>query len=293
MIIKLKSVNKKLVWGEEDWLISAHKNGISTVSCGKFAGMGLDELYEKHRELFNNVDPQEFPLLVKIIDAKDDLSVQVHPEDAYAKAYENSLGKTECWYVLDCSYDSDIIVGQKTRSKSELIDALLDKKMMNYLNVLDVNRGDFFYIESGTVHAIRSNTKILEIQQSSDITYRLYDYMRRDNNGKLRELHIEKGLDVIDYSKDYEPIKPTVLKKESCEITCFIKSEFFDVYKIDVTSKSIFENTFDYLIGVSLTESIINGEKIEPFEGFIIPHGYDVEVSSKSSIILSTVVTNR
>ncbi len=199
-IIKLVKDHKQLIWGTEDWVVSGHKNGMGRVVSTDFEDMTVSELISKHPDIFNNQIDGQLPLLIKIIDAKDDLSVQVHPDDIYAQKYENSLGKTECWYILDADEDSDIIVGHSANDKNEMQKKINDQKLLDILDVKKVKKGDFFYIPSGTVHAIRKNTKILEVQQSSDVTYRLFDYNRVQEDGSLRELHINKALDVIDFN---------------------------------------------------------------------------------------------
>ena len=200
----------------EAWVISGHPAGPSVVADGEYAGMTLAELWREHGELFgrNEMKLQRgcgelslpgaaernddtFPLLVKLIDARDDLSIQVHPDDDYAREHENgSRGKAECWYVVECGEDADIIIGHHAQSKEELKRMIAEKRWSDLLCVRPVKKGDFFYIPSGTVHAIRKGTILLEVQQSCDLTYRLYDYDRLQN-GKPRELHLEKAEDVI------------------------------------------------------------------------------------------------
>lgn len=200
----------------EAWVISGHPAGPSVVADGEYAGMTLAELWREHGELFGRnemklqrgcgevMGPGEaernddtFPLLVKLIDAGDDLSIQVHPDDDYAREHENgSRGKAECWYVVECGEDADIIIGHHAQSKEELKRMIAEKRWSDLLCVRPVKKGDFFYIPSGTVHAIRKGTILLEVQQSCDLTYRLYDYDRLQN-GKPRELHLEKAEDVI------------------------------------------------------------------------------------------------
>ena len=154
-------------------------------------------IVEKHPEVFGKVDSDRFPLLIKIIDAKDDLSIQVHPDDDYAKVHENgSLGKTECWYILDCKKNATIVIGHNSRTKEELSRMIHEGKWSEFIREIPIKKGDFLQIDPGTVHAIKGGTLILETQQNSDITYRVYDYGRL-SNGKPRELHIDKSIDVI------------------------------------------------------------------------------------------------
>ncbi len=289
-IIKLENVHKELIWGTEDWVVSGHENGMSKVIGGEFNDLEVSELINLRPDIFNHQVLDKLPLLIKIIDAKDDLSIQVHPNDSYASEHENSLGKTECWYILDADEDADIIVGHHAKDKNELQRNINDLNVLKSLDVLDVNKGDFFYIPAGTIHAIRKNTKILEVQQSSDITYRLYDYQRISDN-TLRELHINKALDVITFGENTQNNQRENISVNDAEIELLCKSDFFDVYKLVVNGKNKITNEFDYLLGTSLSDDLtINGEKLSYGQGFIIPHLNDVEVSGNGEFVLTTIV---
>ena len=181
----------------ECWGISAHPSGESAALGGEYDGKKLSELWDEHRELFGNVPGDRFPLLVKIIDAKDDLSIQVHPDDEYAKNHENgSLGKKECWYILDCPEGSELVIGHNAKSKDELRSMISEGRWDELIRKVKVRKGEVIQIDPGTIHSITAGMCLLETQQSSDITYRLYDY-DRIRNGVKRDLHIEKSLDVI------------------------------------------------------------------------------------------------
>ena len=219
-IIEVAPVFKEKIWGGrkledefgydipdgpvgECWAISAHPNGGCVIASGEYAGKTLSWLWAEHRELFGGIEGDQFPLLVKIIDAKDDLSIQVHPDDAYAGEHENgSLGKKECWYVLSADEGATIVVGQHARSREEFAQMVEEGRWGELLNVIPIKQGDFFQIDPGTVHAIKGGTVVLESQQSSDVTYRVYDYDRRQDDGTLRELHMAQALDVIDYNQE-------------------------------------------------------------------------------------------
>ena len=187
----------------ECWAPSAHPSGDNTIIEGEFKGQTLSKVFNEHRELFGNIKDKEFPLLIKIIDACDDLSVQVHPGDEYARIHENSLGKTECWYVLDCKEDTKMVMGHHAKTKEELVQAIENDDYDHLLNKFDIQKGDFFYIPSGTIHAICKGSLIYEAQQSSDITYRVYDYHRKDKDGNERELHVQQSIDVT--TVPYQP----------------------------------------------------------------------------------------
>ncbi|WP_158625530.1 type I phosphomannose isomerase catalytic subunit [Exiguobacterium sp. SH0S7] len=178
----------------EAWTASALKQGGSIVSAGPYEGMTLQALYEQAPELFG-IDAPEFPLLIKWIDANDDLSIQVHPDDELAQSLEKEpYGKNECWYILDAPEGSEIIYGHTFESKDALKQALADGNVMTGLTRKPVSRGDFLYVPAGTIHALTKDLCVLEIQQSSDTTYRLYDYGRMETStGHTRDLHVEQG----------------------------------------------------------------------------------------------------
>lgn len=184
----------------ECWAISAHPNGDCLIKGGAWDGLHLSDLWRDHRELFGNAEGEVFPLLIKILDAQDDLSIQVHPDDAYAAEHENgSLGKRECWYILDAREGGDIVVGQRAKDRAEFAAMVAEGRWDDLLNRVPIKSGDFFQIDPGTVHAILGGTLVLETQQSSDVTYRVYDFDRRQPDGTLRELHISQAEDVVDF----------------------------------------------------------------------------------------------
>ena len=177
----------------ECWAISAHPAGDCEIVGGPFAGMHLSELWDQHRELFANCegDHGKFPLLIKILDAAGSLSVQVHPDDEYAGKHENgSLGKRECWYVVHADEGAEIIIGQHAKNATEFRQMVEAGEWDKLLNKVSVHTGDFFGVLPGTVHALCAGTLVIETQQSSDITYRVYDYDRVQPDGTKRQLHL-------------------------------------------------------------------------------------------------------
>ncbi len=215
----------------EAWILSGHHEGETKVTTGTFKGQKLNDLYLDHKELFGESYFAKFPLLIKILDAKDDLSVQVHPDDDYAFKYHNDYGKNECWYVLDAEEDASIIYGHNALSREEFESHIKNGTWDQLLTKIKVHSGDFFFVPVGTVHAIGKGIKILEIQQSSDVTYRLYDYNRVDKTGQERKLHIQESLDVIKYEKS--PINELFDKFKS--VTRLVANEFFTMDKIDLS----------------------------------------------------------
>ncbi len=246
-IIKLEPAFKDYLWGgtklrdiyhkncdfdiiAESWELSAHPDGTCIVASGRFKGLPFTEYLEKvgYSVLGTKYDTnKEFPLLIKLIDAKQNLSVQVHPNDEYALKNENGYGKTEMWYVIDAEPNAGLYVGfDRDVSKKEVAQRIADNTIMEVLDFHTTKPGDVFFIPAGTVHAIGAGNLICEIQQSSNSTYRLYDYDRRDKNGNPRELHLAKALDVLNYKK-YEPV--TFNGNVSCK--------YFDVSIVDVVGK--------------------------------------------------------
>ncbi|MDU4697320.1 MAG: mannose-6-phosphate isomerase, class I [Paenibacillus sp.] len=219
----------------ECWAVSAHPNGQSIVKNGPYQGTKLGDLWTSHPELFRS-SSKVFPLLTKILDASDDLSVQVHPDDEYAGQHENGeLGKTECWYIVDAEPGAVIIYGHEAKTKEELVSMIENGEWDRFLTKVPVKPGDFFYVPSGTLHALGKGIVVLETQQSSDTTYRVYDYDRRDKDGNSRELHLEKAIDVTTVPQSYVPVSYETTQQGGLTVTSFVSNSFFTVEKWNVS----------------------------------------------------------
>lgn len=231
-----KEVPSSISQCAESWEISSMQDNISVVKNGYLIGNNLQELIEvymgdlvgdKVYEKFGD----EFPLLIKLIDATDTLSIQVHPDDETAKKKHHAYGKTEMWYIIDSEPNSEIITGfNKKTDKSTLIDSLEKKTFKEILNVEKANKNDIFFLPAGRVHAIGKGILLAEIQQASDITYRLYDWDRKDKNGNSRELHTDLALDVIDYNR-YDSYKSSIPFIEN-NVSKLVDSKFFKVNRL-------------------------------------------------------------
>ena len=218
----------------ECWAISAHPHGTCHVTNGTYQGRKLDELWQTEPDLFGQPTSPVFPLLTKILDAAEDLSVQVHPDDAYGLKHEGELGKTECWYVIAAEPDAEIIYGHHAQTKEELAAMIHEGRWSDLLRRVKVKKGDFFFVPSGTIHAIGAGIMILETQQSSDTTYRVYDYDRLGTDGQPRELHIEQSIAVTTVPHlDPTPEIRQTIQGESM-ITQFVSTPFFTVYEWNV-----------------------------------------------------------
>ncbi|GGO02954.1 mannose-6-phosphate isomerase, class I [Saccharibacillus kuerlensis] len=278
----------------ECWAVSGHKNGQSTVHSGPYAGAKLGDLWNDHPELFGDSESDVFPLLTKILDASDDLSVQVHPDDAYARQFENGeLGKTECWYIVDAEPGASIIYGHNAQSHEQLRSMIEAGQWDELLTQIEVKPGDFFYVPSGTIHALGKGIVVLETQQSSDTTYRVYDYDRKDANGQGRELHLEKAIEVTSVPQFYKGGAYETDRFEGVTITKFVSNEFFTVQKWEVDGQAEFGLRDGYTI-----VSILDGEgylkaetgeyPLKKGDHFILPAGFGpYEIEGKLTTISS------
>ncbi len=249
----------------ETWECSAHPDGTSIVASGEQKGKSLRVLLREHPE-YLGTHPRvgqgvlgELPILIKLIDAKEDLSVQVHPDDDYAREYENgSLGKTEMWYVLDASEGTTLVYGfLHDMSREILQESLKQGTIEKYLQKVKIKKGDVFYIEAGTVHAIGAGALIAEIQENSNLTYRMYDYNRLDKDGNPRALHMEKALQVINMKGSAEPRQPMRMLKyqPGCAMEFLCRCKYFQIERLLVNTKEgqkipfqTGENSFEVLL---------------------------------------------
>lgn len=267
-IFKLKPFYNEKLWGWEKWTLSCHKDGKCVVDNGVYEGKELSEVLGCG---------DDFPILVKIINAEKTLSVQVHPDDEYAAKHENSKGKTECWYVLETQGDCTLISGiKKGLNKDKLREIINNNEIENYLERVNIKSGDFIYIPSGTVHAIEGGIKLIEVQQSSNITYRLYDW------GRDREIHVEKSLDVIDYEGENKGGKIENFTK--------LETPYFSVEVIDIHDKytSQVEEAFHCYTVISGKGTIKSGNQsmeLNVEETIYIPKGLEYEIEGKIKLL--------
>lgn len=262
--IKFNPILKEKIWGGdklvkklnkdsdkkkigESWEISGVRDNVSMVSNGLLKGKKLNELIEEYtsdlvgEKVFKNFGTN-FPLLIKFIDANKALSIQVHPNDETAKERHDSLGKTEMWYVMESDKEASLIVGfKKETNEKEYLYHLKNKSLLDILNVDEVNKGDIYFIPAGRVHAIGAGVLLAEIQETSDITYRIYDWDRKDVDGNYRDLHTEEAIKVIDYTteKSYKT-NYTTIKNESLPI---VSCQYFTTNILPVTKSILINNT--------------------------------------------------
>ncbi len=311
--IKLTPVFKEIVWGgnrlktdygfksdldniAEAWMLCAREDGDNIIANGEFAGKSFTEYVKENKTVLGTrgTKYEEFPLLIKFIDAKADLSVQVHPDDEYARVHENSYGKTEAWYILDCDEGAELIYGfNKELSSDEFRKSIEDNTFLDYVNKVKVKKGDVFFINAGTLHAIGSGILLAEVQQNCNTTYRVYDYNRMVN-GKPRELHVEKAIDVTDTvppTRNGDPDSAPVVNGDATE-QALCQCEFFKMDTISVDGSYSFDVNEESFVSILVLEgnAIINGENAVAGDSFFIEaNSGKVEINGNIKILVSTL----
>ncbi|MGY5352554.1 type I phosphomannose isomerase catalytic subunit [Wenyingzhuangia sp. IMCC45533] len=286
----------------ESWELSGEKSNISVVKNGPLAGTLLTDLIKLYgKDLLGNgaFNSSEFPLLIKFIDADEDLSVQVHPNDEIAQVRHASRGKTEMWYVIDADEETSLISGfNKKTNQIEFLDKLSNNTLPEILNRELVKKDDVFFLPAGRIHTIGKGSLILEIQQSSDITYRIYDFDRIGLDGKKRKLHIQESLDVIDY--DFHSNYKTRYQNSSNERIQLTNCEYFVVNKLNINKtlvlKSPNEKSFTVYISIKGHSKImVNNEEYHLHENelILIPaciKEYEFVPASSEATIIETYI---
>ena len=274
----------------ESWDVACHENGTSIVTNGRFKGISFDKLIESNGEeiLGKKYAAEKFPLLVKLINSNENLSVQVHPNDEYAKIKENSFGKTEAWYVVEAKEGAELIVGTNGCTKKEFEVSIKNNTVEDCLNRIKVKKGDAFLINSGLVHAIGAGLIIAEIQQNSDITYRVYDY------GRPREIHVEKSLEVIDFSLSPKKLLEHYKEEPGYKFTTLCKNQYFSIDKciVDTTySNSTNGDNFVILTIVDGSGKVTGNhytETIEKGDSILLPASLgDYTIEGKVEVLIT------
>lgn len=322
MIFKLTAPVKNYIWGgtklrdefgksssenklAESWELSCHQDGLSIIESDG-GNIPLVEYLAKHPEAMgeNCRKSDDFPILIKLIDARDNLSVQVHPDNKYALEHEGEQGKTEMWYIIDCEPDSSIVYGFKEKiTKKEYRQAIENNTLLEKVNIIPVKKGDVFMIKAGTLHAIGKGILLAEIQQSSNVTYRVYDY----NRG--RELHIDKALDVTKRSPIPVPEQHNTDLRNSIESSCFpletyhymlARCKYFRVYREGINGDGIFhknKKSFTHVLILdgegkiySRYDEVFNDNKsFRKGDSFFITAGSEWHITGRCSVIYTVI----
>ena len=317
-ILKLSPTIKDYIWGgtrltkefemvsftdrqAEAWVLSCHGDGECTIENTDFKGRTLSDVLANEGKDYLGTNCKKydnFPILIKLIDAKDNLSVQVHPDDEYALRVEGEYGKTEAWYIMDCDDDAEIIYGFKSDiTKEEFRKSIEENTLTEYVNRVKVKKGDIFFIEAGTLHAICKGILLAEVQQNSNTTYRVYDYGRLQN-GKPRELHVEKALDVTStkaLDASGKPMGETIDKGDYKE-TLLTKCDIFSMKRLDVSEKAEViadEKSFVSLVALEGNGVVMHEDTCVTLykgESLFIPAGFGkVEILGAVTVLESRV----
>ncbi len=313
-IMKLQPVFKDYLWGgqklrteygfeselsklAEGWMLSCHKDGENVILNGEYAHKTITEVLKENSNFLgtNGNKFEYFPILIKLIDAKDNLSIQVHPNNEYAMRVENEYGKTECWYVLDCDDGAELIYGFNRKiSNEEFKEGINNNTFLDTVNKVKVKKGDFFFIEAGTLHAIGKGILLAEIQQNSNTTYRVYDYGRVGADGKTRELHIDKALDVTKCEPPKFDTKPQgeIEKFDGYSKQLLTSCDLFTVEEVNVINTYTGNTDDTSFVSVLVTEGegVIDSISIKKGDSLFIPAGYGkFIISGNLKVILSKV----
>ncbi len=286
----------------ESWMLSCHPDGLSVIAGGEYDGLTLKEWIERvgKEQLGSDCKAFEyFPILVKLIDAQDRLSIQVHPNNAYALEHEGEYGKTEMWYVVDCEPGASLYYGfQHKISKDEFKERINNNTLTEVLNQAPVHPGDVFFIESGTLHAIGAGILVAEIQQNSNTTYRISDYGRLGADGKPRALHVDKALDVTRLEPPTRAAKPQgePEKMDGYTRTLLSSCDYFTVYRMELSKHAAGDAdsaSFHSILCIAGEGELIYGENSMPFtkgDSIFIPAGMgSYRVEGKCEYLLTTV----
>ena len=304
-ILKIKPAYKDYLWGgerlkkeygkdtdmsplAESWELSVHADGPSVIVGGKYDGKTLKEYLDENPCALGEANKDgELPILIKLIDAEDNLSIQVHPDNEMAKELENQNGKTEMWYVVDAKPDAKIIFGMKEDTDKAVVEkAIKENTVLDLLSINDSKKGDVFFVEAGTIHAIGKGNLIAEIQQNSNVTYRLYDYNRKGKDGKTRELHIEKGLKASDTKAVKKHKTPDLSDGTRLLASC----EYFNVRELNLSGEYTLKTTkksYCALLNVG-GNSVVNGEAFSQGQCLFIPAtDGEIKLEGNSTILIT------
>lgn len=315
-VLKLSPAFKDYLWGgtrlrddfakncdfdkiAESWELSCHKDGPSIIENGTDKGLTLEEYIEKNGKAILGSDCdkfENFPILIKLIDAKDNLSVQVHPNNEYAMRVEGEYGKTEMWYIVDCDEGAELLYGFKNNiSKEEFANRIADNTLLEVTNSVPVHKGDVFFIEAGTLHAIGKGILIAEIQQNSNTTYRIYDYGRVGKDGKPRELHVEKAKDVTNLGPAKAYPETPVEQKDGYTSKLLSSCDYFTTYAIDVDSKAVLDaddTSFNSILILEGEGKVVGDDTVEFKKGdsiFVTAGTGKYTIDGKCKAILTKV----
>lgn len=258
----------------QSWSFSAQKDASNLVQRGEYKDMTLNELWNEHPELFHS-NSERFPFIISLVAPEDDLSIQVHPDKEHAEKLGFKMGKNEAWYFIDAKKDSNIIYGHKAADENEIKEYIKQDRWNDLIRHIPVKTGDFVYIPAGKLHALQKGNIVYEVQQATDITYRFFDYNRKDKEGMKRELHLNQAIACLTYKDQIkEPsVFPKVKQIDNARITCFWNDASFCITRLEIQGLStLFFHNYQ-LVTVVRGSGYVEGEYVSVGESFLIPYG--------------------
>lgn len=273
----------------QSWSFSAQKGASTECVSEPFKGKTLLELWDNHQELFGHPG-EEFPVIISLVGPEDDLSIQVHPDDEHAQKVGFPCGKNEAWYFIRSEEGSNIVYGHNAKDPADLQKYIDEDKWDDLIRHLDVHTDDFVYLPAGLLHALRKGNVVYEIQQATDITYRFYDYHRKDDQGNERELHLDKAIDCLSYNPEdmKNNISPVVREYDHIKETVYISNDSFTVTKLEVTGESNYQYDNYQLATVVIGNGSVDGKEIKVGDNFLIPKDTKVVFDGNMTIMMTT-----
>lgn len=306
-VLYFKSIGRKALWGTtkvkeyfhydwfdygvgQSWSFSTQPGeGCSNICLSDpYKGMTLKELWADHQEIFGHPG-EDFPVLISLVGPDDDLSVQIHPDTPRAKKLGFNMGKNEAWFFIDSEPGASIVFGHKAHDEAELRKMIAEDRWDDLLKRIPVETGDFVYLPSLTLHAMGKRNLVYEIQQSTDVTYRFYDYKRRDENGNERKLNLEEAIECLTYKKDADPfMAPKITIHEHCKESVYVDNESFTVTQLLITGPFDYQPDNYQLATVVKGEGKVDGRDVITGNDFVIPINEKVHFDGQMMIMMTT-----
>lgn len=273
----------------QSWSFSAQENASTECISEPYQGKTLLELWNNHQELFGHPG-EEFPVIISLVGPEDDLSIQVHPDADHAKKVGYNAGKNEAWYFIEAKENANIVYGHNATDKEDLQKYIDEERWDELICHLDVHPGDFVYLPAGLLHALKKGSIVYEIQQATDITYRFYDYHRKDDKGNERELHLTQAIDCLSYNKEdmVNHVEPAVSTYDHCVETVFLSNESFTVTRLEITGESEYKHDNYQLATVVKGNGTVDGKDIRVGDNFLIPTGEKIKLDGQMTIMMTT-----
>lgn len=305
-VLFFKPIARKAIWGHtlvkdyfgydefplgvgQSWSFSAQEGASNECVSEPYKGKTLLDLWKDHQELFGHPN-EEFPVIISLVGPEDDLSIQVHPDDEHAKMIGFKSGKNEAWYFIESKENANIVYGHNAKDEEDLYRYINEDKWDDLIRHLDVHTGDFVYLPAGLLHALRKGSVVYEIQQATDITYRFYDYHRKDSEGNERELHLKQAINCLSYNKEdmKNNISPEMITFDHYEETVYISNDSFTVTKLEIDGECEYISDNYQLATVVKGEGKVDNVEIKVGDNFLIPTNTKVQFDGQMTIMMTT-----